>query len=308
MSGSGRFCGGCGQELKQGARFCGVCGHSAPVNSRHTVPADEEGLPTPTRHVTASRPRAAAPQPFNLTPPARESAESSERSFDEVGSSPRRASGPSSSALDGTGPRVVHQRRPRWPIALGLVLLLALGVTAAIYLLAPRSHTIVPSGSSKSQEASSTPSSSTSSPETTSAPTAPGSADISRVASDSDAAGVARAFGTYFGGIDGREYAQAYAVYSPSAQSHLAYQSWANALSTTNDSAVSVTSMSHNADGSLSVAVDFTSHQSPSNGPNPGESCTNWSLIYDLVPNSNGSPPYLIDQVSPNENGGHLAC
>jgi serine/threonine protein kinase len=129
--------------------------------------------------------------------------------------------------------------------------------------------------------------------------TIPGTVDITQVAGNQFATQVSEVLQTYFMGIDSQNYSQAYAVYSPAEQANVGYQSWVSALSTTKDSAVTVVSITQNPDGSLSVNVNFTSHQSPSQGPTAGESCTNWSLEYTLMSNSAGTLPYLIDSVAP---------
>jgi hypothetical protein len=142
-----------------------------------------------------------------------------------------------------------------------------------------------------------------------SAPTAttPGSVDVSQVSSDPNAPAVAQVFGSYFSGIDTGNYIEAYSTYSSAEQAHVGYQSWANGLATSNDTEATVNSISENADGSLSVDLQFTSHQSPQYGPDPGETCTNWTLSYQLTPNTTGPLPYLINSVA-SIGAGHQAC
>jgi hypothetical protein len=69
-----------------------------------------------------------------------------------------------------------------------------------------------------------------------------------------------------------------------------------------------VTDVTSQSDGSVVANVSFTSNQAPSSGPNPGETCTHWTLSYRLVPAPAGnSLSYLIDGASP-IGPGHVAC
>jgi hypothetical protein len=115
-------------------------------------------------------------------------------------------------------------------------------------------------------------------------------------------------FSSYFGGINAKNFPQAFSAYSPGYQARMGYQSLASGDATSTDTNVTVTSIGQNNDGSLTVGTTFTSHQSPSSGPNPGETCTNWSLAYHLVPATLGSSlAYQLDSSSP-VGSGHSAC
>jgi hypothetical protein len=145
---------------------------------------------------------------------------------------------------------------------------------------------------------------------TTTAPLAPGLARVATgaVASDPLSGKVALTFETYFGGINSHEYQRAYSTFSAQYGSIQSESAFAAAHATSSNTGVTVTSITQNGDGSLTVDLAFTSHQAPNDGPNPGETCTNWTLAYLLDP----APPsssltYLIVSASP-VGLGHVAC
>lgn len=132
--------------------------------------------------------------------------------------------------------------------------------------------------------------------------------NISAVNTDADAAAVARTMGTYFAGIDSRNYLQAWDTFAPALQAAIPYQPWSSSLGTTRDTQVALQAIRHDPNGNIDVTVSFRSHQAPQSGPNPGETCTNWSLKYRLVPSSgSASLPYLIRKVK-KVGAGHVAC
>lgn len=129
---------------------------------------------------------------------------------------------------------------------------------------------------------------------------------------DPNATNVAATMATYFSGINSRNYMQAWDVYTSSLQAAVPFDSWSSALTTTQNSQIAVQSIQHNPDGNLDAVVTFQSNQAPQYGPNPGETCTNWSLNYQLVTGgstSSGSaaPAYLINDVT-DAGAGHTAC
>ena len=130
--------------------------------------------------------------------------------------------------------------------------------------------------------------------------------DISAVNTDPDASAVASTLAAYFGGIDAGDYRQAWDAYSASFHGSNTYQSFANGDSTTQDSQIVVQSIQDDSGGNVNTDVSFQSHQAGQYGPNPGETCTNWSLDYTLVPagGSNTSPSFLIGKAT----GAHTAC
>jgi hypothetical protein len=119
---------------------------------------------------------------------------------------------------------------------------------------------------------------------------------------------IALTFETYFGGINMRNFNQAYATYSPQYQSNVSEPSFASTDSTSTDSNVAITSVTDNPDTSVTAVVTFTSNQAASLGPN-NETCTNWTLAYHLV-SANGTAgnlAYLIDSASAT-GPGDVAC
>jgi len=86
-------------------------------------------------------------------------------------------------------------------------------------------------------------------------------------------------------------------------------ESWSSGLSTTTDGNISVNvidpATATPGTDPVQAQVSFTSAQGPDFGPNPGETCTNWTLTYTLVP-SNGT--YLIDGRAPDADPSHTAC
>jgi hypothetical protein len=131
---------------------------------------------------------------------------------------------------------------------------------------------------------------------------------ISAVSNDPNAEDVARTMGMYFGGIDSKNYSQAWATFAPALQAAIPYQPWSSSLRTTRDSHVDLHRIRHDRNGDVDVTVSFRSHQAARNGPDPGETCTNWSLDYRLTPASTSpSLPYLIRKVK-KVGPGHVAC
>jgi hypothetical protein len=135
---------------------------------------------------------------------------------------------------------------------------------------------------------------------------------IGAVNTDSDATAVAATLAAYFGGINARNYQDAWDTYTVGEQGAVPYNAFASDESTTQDSQVTVQSIQHDGGGDLEADVSFQSQQAGQYGPNPGETCTNWTLDYHLVPTtgvtSGAVPvPYLIDKATPLGTG-HTAC
>jgi hypothetical protein len=136
---------------------------------------------------------------------------------------------------------------------------------------------------------------------------------ISAVNSDPAAMDVAATLAAYFGGIDARNYQQAWDTYTPALQAAVSFQTFSSALSTSQDTQIVVQSIQHDPDGDLDVQVGFQSHQAGQYGPSPGQTCTNWSLDYQLVasagaqPSPAASPSYLINKVT-DAGAGHTSC
>ena len=110
-------------------------------------------------------------------------------------------------------------------------------------------------------------------------------------------------FNTYFTGINNHNYQQALSVFDPSGvinpNDSSQVQNFANGVSTTNDSNVTLVDIAPS-DGSTvqSAEVRFVSHQQAGYGPrdNPNGTCTNWDVTYVLTQDSSGN--YLINNVS----------
>jgi hypothetical protein len=135
---------------------------------------------------------------------------------------------------------------------------------------------------------------------------------ISAVNTDPDATAVAATLAAYFGGIDNRNYQDAWDTYTSGEQGAVPYNAFASDESTTQDTQLAVQSIQHDGGGNLEADVSFQSQQAGQYGPNPGETCTNWTLDYHLVPTTGVTSvpipvPYLIDKVTP-LGAGHAAC
>jgi hypothetical protein len=132
--------------------------------------------------------------------------------------------------------------------------------------------------------------------------------NVGAVASNPLAGQMAVLFGTYFGGINTRHFSRAYAAYSPAYRAETSLQAFATGDATSRDTDVVINSITRNANGNAVVDVDFTSHQAPSDGPVPGQTCDNWALAYHLVAAAPGSAfSYLISSTSA-IGPGYVAC
>lgn len=136
---------------------------------------------------------------------------------------------------------------------------------------------------------------------------------IASVNTDPAAAGVATTMAAYFGGIDARNYKQAWDTYTAAFQaSNDPYRTWAGNLRTSQDSQVAVDRIQHGANGDISADVSFQSHQAGHYGVNQGETCTDWTLDYHLVPDAGAtagtvSLTYQINKVT-EIGAGHSSC
>jgi len=161
------------------------------------------------------------------------------------------------------------------------------------------------------QDNSEAPSAPTSPSPTATVPTGLGPSlvpvDISAVSYDSDASQVAATFETYFGGIDNQNWDLAYSAYSPQYQSRNTESSFESADGSSSDADAAITSITPGPFGSTIADVSFTSSQAPDAGPVPGESCTDWTLAYTLVPGNSGDLTYLINSAAPN-GAGNVGC
>jgi hypothetical protein len=134
--------------------------------------------------------------------------------------------------------------------------------------------------------------------------------EIGSVSNDPDATSVAETLAAYFGGINSRNYRDAWDTYTAAEQANVPYDAFASNESTTQDKQITVQSIQHDSGGNLEADVSFQTRQAGQFGPNPGETCTNWTLDYHLVPATgvtSGAVPYLIDKATP-LGVGHTAC
>jgi hypothetical protein len=211
-----------------------------------------------------------------------------------------------------TTPTRRYRGRPAmWPWLLG-ALVLVIGAGSGAYFGLVRHQT----GSNHHRSvatkprssASTTTSLATTTVPTTTLPAGSVPANTTAVSSNPLAPQVALTFETYFGGISNKDFQEAYSAYSPTYQASVSEQQFASSDATSSDSDVAIMSITSNSDGSITVDVDFTSQQSPADGPVPGETCTDWTLAYTLVPaTAGGALSYLIE-TSAFVGSGHVGC
>ncbi|MCA1644886.1 MAG: trypsin-like peptidase domain-containing protein [Chloroflexi bacterium] len=123
--------------------------------------------------------------------------------------------------------------------------------------------------------------------------------------SAADAAGIAAAFNTYFGGINSGNYAAAWAVLSPRLRAGSNEQSFAEGDSTSYDFGVTVLDAQGHSPGTAVVAVGFTSLQDAAHGPD-GDTCDNWTIAYSLIKSGDGR--WLLDSTQPYLGKRHTTC
>jgi len=117
---------------------------------------------------------------------------------------------------------------------------------------------------------------------------------------------VATAFSDYFGGINTGNYELAWRRLSPRLRGGLVLDEFAASVRTSYDYNF-VANDAFFADAQAHVWLEFVNLQDPSLGPVPGQSCTQWSLDYVLVEQSDGR--FLIDKASGHVgSGGHETC
>jgi hypothetical protein len=123
--------------------------------------------------------------------------------------------------------------------------------------------------------------------------------------SDAEAAGLAAAFNTYFGGINSGNYVAAYAVLSPRLQAQASEQQFAEGDGSSYDFGQTVLDVSPLDAATVRVALAFTSLQAPDKGPN-GDTCDDWTLEYTMIQSSDSS--WLIDATQPYHGTEHMTC
>lgn len=324
MGGSCTFCGRCGHQLKLATRFCGNCGHPVPQNNGR---AGSEDSPTSVNQAPEASP---AYTPTIMTqsvhPVARQTAAASPpRDFVLPGMASRISSGPENPppppAQPPPGSPPPHPRpssrtaRPHavgWPLAGAAAVLLIAGGTVAGLLLVrhaggQRAASTQGNTSTRVPTARTTPPSPVAAQPPTQLDIQGLTIGIGAVNTDPNVTDVAAVIGNYFAGIDAQNYLQAWNLYTPALQAVAPFQPWSSALSTTQDSQIAVQSIQHDAAADVDTTISFQSRQAPQYGPNQGETCTNWSLDYRLIPSNSAGSAYLIDKVTP-IGAGHTAC
>ncbi|WP_298326861.1 S1C family serine protease [Haloactinopolyspora sp.] len=108
----------------------------------------------------------------------------------------------------------------------------------------------------------------------------------------------------YFDGINTGDYEWAFEQLSPRLQAGSSVDSFAEGLLTSYDFDFAVHSVEPTDDGAL-VWLEFVSLQAAEYGPD-GESCTRWSLDYELV--WDDASWLLIDRVTGHDGAGHAPC
>jgi hypothetical protein len=109
-----------------------------------------------------------------------------------------------------------------------------------------------------------------------------------------DAAGIAAALTTYFGGIDAGHYAAAYRVISPRLRSAAGYQSFVSGDATSYDYNFHVLDVRRVSTTTVDVALAFVSLQRADKAPdNSGDTCDKWTIDYSMVEDAPGS--WFID-------------
>jgi hypothetical protein len=134
----------------------------------------------------------------------------------------------------------------------------------------------------------------------------PGNADLPGLPNpDEVGSAVALTLAEYFVGINTGDYRSAFDQLSPRLQGTSDYLAFAEGVSTSYDFDFELRDADIRPD-SASVWLEFVSLQDPDYGPE-GESCTLWSLDYELVRAADGR--FLIDAVRGHAgSAGHQPC
>jgi hypothetical protein len=195
-----------------------------------------------------------------------------------------------------------------------LAITFAVGSAAALILLhvghhTPRKEAARNSGESTrlipaaSQDGSAPAASPTSS---SAGPSGVGQVTITAGASqDANATSVAAFLDHYFTAINNHDYQSYVSLLSPQAQQGLTAAQFDKGYRSTADSAETLVGISAAANGDLTAAVTFTSHQNPAASPDQQESCTDWNISLFLLQSAGG---YLVDQPPPGYHASYHAC
>ena len=111
-----------------------------------------------------------------------------------------------------------------------------------------------------------------------------------------DGPGIASMFSTYADGINTGNYASAYGMLSPNAQSLSSYDSFRSGELTSYIVTLTILGVTHGGTQD-SAEVAFTSAQDPGAGGHQ-QVCSNWKMTYTLIPNGSS---WRIDTASPHQ-------
>jgi hypothetical protein len=320
-------CTNCAEENDNDAPACAVCATRAQPTVARAAPA---GAPVPTpREATSPAGRALPPASARLETTAahRQEADPGAPTPPAAARPPSAAASPASSvgkvrpapayasvvAADPV-PSKLHTTRPILAIALALVV----GLGAAAAIVAPRrlrsdtddnqaagntyvsaEPTASPAESTADPTTDTPEPSNTTTDEPTTAPAAVGLVTIDPGGlTDDRAADIAAMFDVYFRGINNKDYDSVGSVLDaagsidPGDPTQMA--DLAKGTRSTQDSAITLISLSDVADGLLAAQVTFRSTQKPGDGPRgrSGETCTQWDIVYTISATS--IPTYKI--------------
>lgn len=111
-----------------------------------------------------------------------------------------------------------------------------------------------------------------------------------------DGPSVAAMFSAYANGINTGDYATAYGLLSPHAQSLTSYNAFNQGEHTSYIVTLAIMGITHTSTQDSSE-VTFTSVQDPAAGGHQ-QTCSNWKMTYSLIPNG---PNWLMDTATPRE-------
>lgn len=117
--------------------------------------------------------------------------------------------------------------------------------------------------------------------------------------------GVSAALNTYFDGIKTGHYRAAWNALSPRHRASLSPQAFAAGDATSYDYDQQVLTARQLGPDLAKVTLQFTSLQSPDQGPN-GDTCDVWTLVYTMIHNPGGR--WYIDTTAPYHGTEHAAC
>jgi serine protease Do len=117
-------------------------------------------------------------------------------------------------------------------------------------------------------------------------------------------AGIESTLAAYFAAINDGNYAAAYKLLAPSAQSAVSERQFASGDSTSYDFNFKLGGITSMPDGNAQVPLSFTSVQDSAYGPN-GDTCDNWTLNYTML---NSAGTWLIQSATGQHGSTHTPC